>query len=126
MALWLFKEEPSHYSFADLERDGQAVWDGVKNALALIHLRAVQPGDRIFLYHTGQEKAVIGEMEALKARAGVVTVTPVRRLSRPVTLTEIKEHALCQDWELVRNSRLSVMPVPPAIWRWIETIAQTA
>lgn len=125
MALWLFKEEPSHFSYSDLERDGSAVWEGVKNALALKHLRAVKPGDKILLYHTGKEKAVVGEMKATAAKDGVVTVAPVRRLPQPVPLSVIKDEALCKDWELVRISRLSVMPVPPAIWKWIEATAQT-
>jgi predicted RNA-binding protein with PUA-like domain len=126
MAFWLFKEEPSHFNFTDLERSGEAAWDGVKNALALIHLRAVRPGDRVLLYQTGKEKAVVGEMKATAAKDGVVTVKPVRRLHRSVTLAEIKTQPICQTWELVRNSRLSVMPVPEAIWTWITSTAQTA
>ena len=67
MARWLFKEEPEEYSFTDLQRDGEATWDGVANALALKHLRAVRPGDEVFFYHTGKEKAVVGVMRVAAA-----------------------------------------------------------
>jgi predicted RNA-binding protein with PUA-like domain len=124
MALWLFKEEPSHFGYADLERAGQAIWDGVRNALALKHLRQVQAGDRIWLYHTGREKAVIGELEAVSAADGVVTVRPVRRLPAPVTLAAIKADPALVDWDLVRLPRLSVMPVTAAQWRRVEALAK--
>lgn len=125
MARWLFKEEPSHYSFADLERDGSAVWDGVANALALQHLRKVRAGDQVFYYHTGKEKAVVGVMEVAavtgdKEGAAVVTVRPVRRLQHPVPLSRIKADAALAGWELVRLPRLSVMPVTDAQWRRVE------
>src|SRR3954452_24662607 len=97
---WLFKEEPSHYSFDSLVRDKQTLWSGVKNALAQKHLRAVKHGDRSFYYHTGNEKAVVGVARALTdayadpedktGRQVVVDVAPVKKLSRPVTLAEIK------------------------------------
>ncbi|HLW67135.1 MAG TPA: EVE domain-containing protein [Gemmataceae bacterium] len=123
MALWLFKEEPTHYNYADLERDRQTVWDGVENALALIHLRKVQPGDRVLYYHTGKEKAIVGEMRVVKAKDGEVTVAPVRRLPKPVPLAEIKKITALKDWDLVRNSRLSVMPVTAEQWRMVEEMA---
>jgi predicted RNA-binding protein with PUA-like domain len=124
MALWLFKEEPTHFSYADLEQAGRAVWDGVRNALALKHLKQVRPGDRIWLYHTGGEKAVVGEMEAVSAADGVVTVRPLRRLPRPVPLAAIKADKTLADWELVRLPRLSVMPVTAAQWRRVEELAK--
>jgi predicted RNA-binding protein with PUA-like domain len=129
MARWLFKEEPSHYSFADLERDGTAVWDGVANALALQHLRKVQPGDRVFYYHTGKEKAVVGEMVVVSAmqddeKAAAVTVRPVRRLHHPVPLSRIKEDSAFVGWELVRLPRLSVMPVTDAQWQRVEELGK--
>ncbi|HEV3142586.1 MAG TPA: EVE domain-containing protein [Gemmataceae bacterium] len=123
MALWLFKEEPTHYNYADLEREGQTIWDGVENALALIHLRNVQPGDRVLYYHTGKEKMIVGEMRVVKAKDGEVTVEPVRRLAKPVPLAEIKKVAAMKDWDLVRNSRLSVMPVTEEQWRKVEELA---
>jgi len=124
MSYWLFKEEPDHYSFADLERDGETVWSGVANALARSNLRKIKPGDRILYYHTGKEKAVVGEMKAVgdpmadpkdaDPKAVVVKVQPVRRWPRPVTLKRIKEEPELASWELVRISRLSVMPVTHA------------
>ena len=134
MADWLFKEEPGCYSFADLERDGATTWSGVTNALAQSHLRAIKKGDRILYYHTGDEKAVVGVMQAAadaspdpddeKGKRVVVRVKPVRRLKKPVPLSNIKADEAFVDWELVRNSRLSVMPVPPAIWKKIEKMGQ--
>jgi predicted RNA-binding protein with PUA-like domain len=132
MARWLFKEEPSHYSFADLERDGSAVWDGITNALALQHLRKVRPGDRAFFYHTGKEKAVVGVMEVAAGPAtadgdegtAVVTVRPVRRLQHPVPLSRIKSDKSLAGWELVRLPRLSVMPVTDAQWRRVEELSK--
>jgi predicted RNA-binding protein with PUA-like domain len=123
MALWLFKIEPSCYSFADLERDGQTTWDGVRNALALKHLRAVKPGDRVLLYYTGTEKAVVGEMTAVTAADGVVTVKPVRRWTKPVTLAAVKADPTLATWELVRLPRLSVMPVTAQQWQRVERLA---
>src|SRR4051812_32708293 len=121
MALWLFKEEPESYSFADLQRDGSAVWDGVTNALAQKHLRAVKAGDRVLYYHTGDEKAVVGVAEVTAGpspapddpagKLVVVTVKPVRALKKPVTLAAIKADPAFAGWELVRVPRLSVMPV---------------
>jgi predicted RNA-binding protein with PUA-like domain len=124
MARWLFKQEPSCYSYDDLERDGQTAWDGVTNALALIHLRKVQAGDQVWFYHTGKEKAIVAEMRVAKAKDGEVTVAAVRRLTRPITLAEIKKIAALKNWDLVRNSRLSVMPVTDAQWSKIEELAE--
>lgn len=131
MAFWLFKQEPDDYSYADLEADGSAVWDGVSNPLAQKHLRAVRIGDRAFFYHTGGEKAVVGIMEVTAGprpdpgneKLVVVDVKPVRRLKSPVTLAAIKADGAFADWELVRVPRLSVMPVDPEVWKKIETMA---
>ncbi|MBA2226623.1 MAG: EVE domain-containing protein [Thermogemmata sp.] len=129
MGLWLFKSEPSEYSYADLERDGETEWDGVTNPLALRYLSQVRRGDQIYLYHTGREKAVVGILEAVAdaqgdpgAAAGrrwMVRVRPLRRLEQPVPLSRIKADPACAAWELVRLGRLSVMPVPPPIWEKI-------
>jgi predicted RNA-binding protein with PUA-like domain len=134
MAYWLFKEEPDHYSLEDLFRDKRTMWDGVENNLALIHLRSVRKGDRVFYYHTGTEKAVVGVMEVVKGpyrdptrddeRFVVVDVRPVRRLDRPVSLAEIKFNPQFADFALVRNSRLSVMPVTDEEWAEIERLAK--
>src|SRR6188508_624151 len=112
MTNWLFKEEPDHYSLDDLIRDKRTMWDGVENHLALKHLRSVQKGDRVFYYHTGKEKAVVGVMEVVKGayrdptsddeRMVVVDVKPIRRLDRPVTLAEIKSNSKFADFALVR------------------------
>jgi predicted RNA-binding protein with PUA-like domain len=134
MALWLFKEEPETYSFANLERDGKTTWSGVTNALAQKHLRAVKKGDRIFFYHTGSEKAVVGIMEATAdaspdpadktGKLVVVSVKPVRKLKTPVTLAAIKADKIFASWELVRLARLSVMPVPEDLWKKLEEMGK--
>jgi predicted RNA-binding protein with PUA-like domain len=133
MADWLFKEEPGCYSYADLERDGATTWSGVTNALAQIHFRAIKKGDRILYYHTGDEKAVVGVMTAAadaspdpddeKGKRVVVKVKPVGRLKNPVPLSAIKADKAFANWELVRIGRLSVMPVPAALWKKIEKMA---
>ena len=134
MANWLFKEEPTHYSFDDFAADKRTVWSGVKNPLAQKHLRAVRKGDRIFYYHTGDEKSVVGIAKALgdaypdptdtTGKASVVDIAPVKKLERPVTLAEIKADKRFADFPLVRISRLSVMPVSDAEWDRIEKMAR--
>lgn len=124
MAYWLFKQEPSSYSYSQLESDGRTVWDGVSNNLALKHLRSVKKGDKAFFYHTGDEKQVMGIMEITTdprpdpedKSLVIVDVKPAGRLGRPVTLAAIKGDPEFAGWELVRISRLSVMPVPPKLW----------
>jgi predicted RNA-binding protein with PUA-like domain len=133
---WLLKEEPAHYGFDALVKDGRTVWSGVKNPLAQKHLRAIRKGDRILYYHTGGERAVVGLAKALsdaypdpKDRSGkqvVVDVAPVGRLARPVTLAEIKGDPRFKEFPLVRISRLSVMPVTDDEWERIEELASGA
>jgi predicted RNA-binding protein with PUA-like domain len=130
---WLFKEEPSNYSFDALVNDKKTIWSGVKNPLAQKHLRSVKKGDRIFYYHTGDEKSVVGIAKALgdaypdpqdqAGKASVVDVGPVSKLPRPVTLAEIKADKSFAEFALVRISRLSVMPVTDAEWTRIEKMA---
>jgi len=132
---WLFKEEPTHYSFDDLVRDKKTSWTGVKNPLAQKHLHAVRKGDRIFYYHTGDEKAVVGVAKAATdayddagdgdkaGKLAAVDVVPVAKLPRSVTLAEIKAKASFKDFPLVRISRLSVMPVSDREWNEIEKMA---
>ena len=132
---WLFKEEPTHYSYDDLARDGQTTWTGVRNPLAQKHLRSVQKGDRIFFYHTGDEKSVIGVMKAAANAAPdpadaagklfAVEVVPVKKLKRPVRLSEIKADTAFAQFPLVRMSRLSVMPVTDDEWERIETLSKS-
>jgi predicted RNA-binding protein with PUA-like domain len=137
MARWLFKQEPDCYSFADLLRDSETVWDGITNALALIHLRQCMPGDLAFYYHTGKEKAIVGIAGIIGAptpdpnldddKLVVVQVKAVRALAQPVSLATIKADPLFAEWELVRNSRLSVMPCPDELWnRVLELAGETA
>ncbi len=130
---WLFKEEPSSYNFDALLKDKRAVWSGVKNPLAQKHLHGVRREDRVFYYHTGDEKAVVGIAKALgdaypdpKAKTGkhaVVDIAPVGKLPRSVTLAEIKADPAFRAFPLVRISRLSVMPVSDAEWKRIEALA---
>jgi predicted RNA-binding protein with PUA-like domain len=130
---WLFKEEPTHYSFADLTRDGTTLWDGVDNNLARKHLRNVKQGDRALYYHTGNERAIVGEMAVVEGpmhdpassdpKAVVVRVRPVKAWPSPLTLSEIKAEPQLADWELVRISRLSVMPVSAKQWQRLEELA---
>jgi predicted RNA-binding protein with PUA-like domain len=133
-ALWLFKEEPNHYSFDDLCADRQTVWDGVTNNLARQNLRKVARGDRILYYHTGNEKAIVGEMVATTnpfvpegsddPKAVAVKVKAVKRWPKPVTLARIKQEASLADWQLVRLSRLSVVPVTEEQWNKVEELGR--
>lgn len=130
---WLFKEEPTHYGFDAFAKDKKTVWTGVKNPLAQKHLRSVKKGDRIFYYHTGDEKAVVGIAQALgdaypdpndkSGKQSVVDIAPVSKLPRPVKLADIKADPAFKEFALVRISRLSVMPVSDAQWNRIEKMA---
>lgn len=125
-AKWLLKSEPGHYSFSDLERDGKTVWDGISNNVALKHLRDVRRGDAVMVYHTGDERAIVGIAEAASdpypdpkqkdARLVVIDLKAGKKLARPVTLDEIKKSEAFRDFDLVRLPRLSVMPVSDAQW----------
>ena len=131
---WLFKEEPTHYSYDDLVRDGKTSWTGVRNPVAQKHLRSVQKGDRIFFYHTGDEKAVIGVAKAAgnayadpADKAGklyAVDVAPVRKLKQPVTLASVKADKYFASFPLTRVPRLSVMPVSDEEWDRIEAMSR--
>ncbi len=124
---WIVKSEPSVYSFTQLQGDGRAVWDGVRNAQALIHLRAMSVGDPVMVYHSGADKAVVGlarvatgpypDPTAGDPKLVVVDLVPERALARPVTLAEIKASGEFADLGLVRQSRLSVGPVSASHWR---------
>lgn len=128
MATFLLKTEPDTYSFTDLERDGETGWDGVRNALAQRHLRAIAPFDELFIYHSGKERQVVGLARALSGplpdetdpagKSVQVRLRPERRLARPVTLAAFKA-AGWDAFDLVRLSRLSVMPVPDDVRDWI-------
>ncbi|HLG58778.1 MAG TPA: EVE domain-containing protein [Vicinamibacterales bacterium] len=135
MAQWLVKEEPEHYGYEQLERDGKTVWAGVKNPLAQKHLRGIKRGDRIFYYHTGKEKSVVATAKAAgdaypdpndkDGKLFVVDIVPEKTLARPVTLSEIKADTSFASFPLVRMSRLSVMPVTDAEWTRIERLSRS-
>jgi predicted RNA-binding protein with PUA-like domain len=130
---WLMKEEPSNYSYDDLVRDGRTAWTGVRNPLAQKHLRSIHKGDRIFFYHTGNEKAVVGIARAAgpaypdpadkTGKLYAVDVEPVKKLPAPVTLASIKADRAFASFPLVRMARLSVMPVTDDEWKRIEGMA---
>ncbi len=126
---WLFKEEPAHYSFDDLVKDGRTRWSGVRNPLAQKHLRSVRKGDRILYYHTGGEKEIVGIATAVgdaygdpgdpTGRRVAVDIAPMERLRRPVSLQDIKKTRKLAKLPLVRIPRLSVMPVDDREWEFI-------
>jgi predicted RNA-binding protein with PUA-like domain len=130
---YLFKEEPSSYSYDDLARDGKTSWTGVRNPVAQKHLRSVKKGDRIFFYHTGKEKAVVGIAKAAadaypdpgdpSGRLYAVDVVPVKKLKAPVTLAAIKADKAFAAFALTRVPRLSVMPVTEDEWERIMRMA---
>jgi predicted RNA-binding protein with PUA-like domain len=132
-SFWLLKTEPDCYSYADLEREGTTVWDGVSNNAALKHLRDIRPGDLALIYHTGDERRAVGLAEITSEpyadpQAGdpklvVVNVRPLRPLARPVTLAEVKADPAFADFVLVRQARLSVMPVNGEQWRRLMQMA---
>ena len=136
MAQWLVKEEPDHYDYGQLERDRRTVWAGVRNPLAQKHLRAIRTGDRIFYYHTGKEKAVVGVARALtdaypdpadpSGKLYAVDIAPEGKLSRPVSLAAIKADRAFASFALVKMSRLSVMPVTDAEWTRITDMSKAA
>lgn len=127
MQRWLVKTEPSTYSAQDLQRDGTTEWDGVRNALAQQYLRQMETGDAVLIYHSGKEKAVVGEAEVArekyldptdaKGKAVCVDFKFKRLFDHPIPLAAIKANAKLKDMELVRISRLSVMPVTDAHWK---------
>src|SRR5262249_22338023 len=123
---WLFKTEPSVYSYQQLVKDKKTMWDGVANNLALKNLKDIKKGDQIFIYHTGDEKQAVGIARALGGaypdpskndpKLLVVDIEPVKALAKPVTLAEVKADKKLANFDLVRNSRLSIMKVNDAQW----------
>ena len=132
---WLLKTEPSTYSFADLLRDRRTTWDGVSNPAALINLRAMRKDDEALIYHSGDEKAVVGlarlasdpypDPKLTDPRRVVVDLVPVRSLATPITLSAIKADRRFKDFALVRIPRLSVMPVSEREWAALMAIEGT-
>jgi predicted RNA-binding protein with PUA-like domain len=121
---YLLKTEPSVYSFSDLEREKATIWDGVTNPTAVKHLREMKPGDRLLIYHTGDEKSAVGTASVVSVDVGdpktpQVKIKVGKRIAKPKTLAEIKAHKLFADSPLVRQGRLSVVPLTPAQYLWI-------
>ena len=124
MAYWLLKSEPGSYGWPDLVRDGGTEWDGVRNAAAALHLRAMRVGDEALFYHSGPEKAAVGVVRIARAaradgedgRWVSVAVEPVRALPRPVTLAAMRADPRLAGLAMLRQSRLSVSPVGDAEW----------
>jgi predicted RNA-binding protein with PUA-like domain len=133
MAYWILKTEPTSYSYDQLEQDGHAVWDGVKNPVALRNLKAMVPGDSLMIYHTGDEKAVIGLAKVTRpaypdpkkkdANLVVVEIEPVKRLPEAVPLAAIRANKTFAGLALVRQPRLSVVPVDEAQWKQLLRMA---
>jgi predicted RNA-binding protein with PUA-like domain len=136
MKRWLVKQEPEVYSFADLERDGQTVWDGVRNFQARNNLRLMRRGDRVLVYHSVEAKEVVGIAEVTReafpdptAEEGdwsAVELRPVRRLARPISLAQIKADPALAEIALIRQSRLSVMPLEPDAYDRILALAKAS
>ncbi|HEU5171493.1 MAG TPA: EVE domain-containing protein [Gemmatimonadales bacterium] len=132
MQYWLVKTEPSTYSYADLERDRRTRWDGVSNPLALRHIRAIRAGDRVFVYHTGDQKAIVGIARVASdpypdpqdPSLTVVDLEAERALHTPVTLAAIKADPAFAEFPLVRQARLSVVPVSEDRWKRLLAMAE--
>jgi predicted RNA-binding protein with PUA-like domain len=134
MAYWLLKSEPNVYSYADLESDRQTIWDGVNNNLALKHIRTAQPKDLALIYHTGDERRAVGIGEIISEsypdpklndpKRAVFDIKAVRSLPQPVTLAQIKQDPDFEGFDLIRISRLSVVPVSKAHWQKILKLAE--
>jgi predicted RNA-binding protein with PUA-like domain len=126
MAHWLLKSEPSSYSWAQLVADGRTNWNGVRNAQALNNLRAMKPGERVFVYHSNEGKDIVGVAEVVKGfysdpadksgKLGMVDIAPVRPVAKPVTLAAMKANPELAGMSLLRQSRLSVCPVTDREW----------
>ena len=127
MHYWILKTEPSSYSFDQLVQDGTAVWDGIKNPQALKYLREMEAGDQVLIYHTGEERSVVGHAEVTSAaypdpkggdpRMVVVNLRAGAPLPKPVTLAQIKTDHMFMDLGLVRQARLSVVPATEEQWK---------
>ena len=127
MAYWLLKTEPDCYNWDDLKRDKKTVWDGVANALALKHIRTMKKGDQAVIYHTGKERQVVGLATIVSEpypdpkeddeKLAVVDIKIDKPLDQPVTLSDFKADPAFEGFDLIRISRLSVVPVPPKMWK---------
>jgi predicted RNA-binding protein with PUA-like domain len=121
---YLLKTEPTVYSFGDLQRENTTIWDGVTNPAAVRHLREMKPGDHLVIYHTGDEKSAVGtatvvSVDASDAKTPLVKIKAGKPLAKPVTLADIKAHKLFADSPLVRQGRLSVVPLTDAQYKFV-------
>ena len=121
---YLLKTEPDAYSFADLERDGETVWDGVTNPAAVKNLREMKRGEKLIIYHTGEERTAVGtasvvSVDAADVKKPVVRIKAGKRLKQPRSLPEIKATSLFAMSPLVRQARLSVVPLSDEQWDWL-------
>jgi predicted RNA-binding protein with PUA-like domain len=133
MSKWLLKSEPGTYSFADLQRDGHTVWDGVRNNTAALHLKAMQVGDEALFYHSGEGKEVVGVARITKAafpdksdpagRFVAVEIAPVRPVPKRVTLAQMKATPALAEMAMIKLSRISVSPVRDGEWSTILKMA---
>ncbi|MDB5396566.1 MAG: Ubiquinol-cytochrome reductase [Rhodospirillales bacterium] len=133
MNYWLVKSEPGKWSWDDQVKAKTTHWDGVRNYMATINLKAMRIGDDAFFYHSNEGKEIVGIVEISKefyldpndpsGRFGMVDVTAVEKLPTPVTLAQIKADPKLSEMILVKNSRLSVQPVTPAEWKYITSLA---
>jgi predicted RNA-binding protein with PUA-like domain len=136
MARWLLKTEPDCYAWDQLVKDKKTTWDGVANATALKHIRAMKKGDVALIYHTGDERAAVGVAEITSNpypdpkegddKLVVVDLRPKKKLKSPVTLSDIKADPAFAGWDLLRIGRLSVVPVPDPMWSRIEELSKSA
>ncbi|MEM1392398.1 MAG: EVE domain-containing protein [Cyanobacteria bacterium P01_D01_bin.116] len=132
---WLLKTEPNEYSYADLEKEDTAVWDGVKNALALKNMRTMLPGEEAFIYHTGKERRIMGVAQVASIaypdpklndiKRLVIDIKAVRKLPQPITLSQIKQDEKFTGFDLIRLPRLSIVPVLPQYWQRLLEMTQT-
>jgi predicted RNA-binding protein with PUA-like domain len=121
---YLLKTESSVYSFADLQLDKSTIWDGVTNPVAVKNLRGMQKGDGLLIYHTGDERQAVGtatveSVDVADPKNPAVRIKAGKPLTKPVTLAEIKAHKLFADSPLIRQGRLSVVPLTAEQWKWI-------
>jgi predicted RNA-binding protein with PUA-like domain len=121
---YLLKSEPGTYSFADLQREGTTIWDGVTNPVALRNMRTMQPGEKLVIYHTGDEKSAVGtasvvSLDSSDAKNPQLKIKAGKPIPKPVTLAEVKAHKLFADSPLVRQGRLSVVPLTEAQYNFL-------
>ena len=134
MAYWLLKTEPSEYSFDDLVKDKRTTWDGISNPVALKHLRASAAGDRVVVYHTGNERRAVGTAEIVRAaydgpargdaHPPVVDIEARARLTNPVDLATLKADPVFSESAIAKQGRLSFLPLTPAEWARLMALAK--